>query len=109
MDAQPIQRQPQAQPALPVPAEARVMPHEKQNSEVVRRQLVAAVAGGQPRVMAMRQVDVQFQVDQNINRVIARIVDSETGEVVREVPPDELVDLARRVTALVGAMLDRRV
>jgi flagellar protein FlaG len=41
--------------------------------------------------------------------VVAKVVDSETGEVVREVPPEELLELARRVTALVGAMFDRRV
>jgi hypothetical protein len=100
--------------ALPAPADAlapanRAVRAVEADPEALRRTLVAALGAEGPRIPPPRHVDVKFQVDTQLDRVIAKIVDSETGEVVREVPPEDLVELARRVTALVGAMFDRRV
>jgi flagellar protein FlaG len=98
-----------AAPSLPAPAgQLRANGTDQQDPQAKRRLLLDAMVGSQPQT-SMRQVDVHFEVDESINRVLARIVDSVTGEVVREVPPEELVDLARRITALVGAQLDRQV
>ena len=74
-----------------------------------QRALVRAIAGALDKaVVGPQRMEVRMRVEEDLNRVIARIVDSDTGEVIREVPPDELVDLAKRVQALIGAMYDRR-
>ena len=74
-----------------------------------QRALVRAIAGSLDKaVVAPQRMEVRMRVEEDLNRVIARIVDSDTGEVIREVPPDELVDLAKRVQALIGAMFDKR-
>ncbi len=79
------------------------------NSGETQRALVRAIAGALDKaVVGPQRMEVRMRVEEDLNRVIARIVDSDTGEVIREVPPDELVDLAKRVQALIGAMYDRR-
>jgi flagellar protein FlaG len=79
------------------------------NSAETKRALAAVIAGSLDKaVVAPQRMEVRMRVEEDLNRVIARIVDSDTGEVIREVPPDELVDLAKRVQALIGAMYDKR-
>ena len=46
---------------------------------------------------ALNQIEprIELSVDQELNRVIIRVVDRESGDVVRQIPPEELLDLQR--------------
>ena len=39
--------------------------------------------------------DLQFSVDQDSGRSIVRVVDSETGELIRQIPAEEVLAVAR--------------
>lgn len=59
---------------------------------------------------ALRQLDVHLElsVDERSDEVVARVVNDHTGEVVREIPREEVRDLARRLQeASGGALLDK--
>lgn len=49
---------------------------------------------------------VKLSVDDELHRVVAHVVDSESGEVVREIPPEELLKLAKVLRAF---LVDRSV
>ena len=40
---------------------------------------------------------IQFEVSSENKDVVAKIIDRETGKVIREIPPPELVELAKRM------------
>ena len=40
---------------------------------------------------------LSFKVDDELDMVIVRVVDSETNEVVQELPPEEMLELARHL------------
>lgn len=44
----------------------------------------------------------------NDNRVKIRVVDSQTGHLVREIPPERLMETFTRLEDLVGVLLDHR-
>lgn len=71
--------------------------------------LARALAADDVRDAALPAKDLRLSVDRELDRVVARVVDSESGEVIREVPPEELVELAKTLRALMGQLLDRRV
>ena len=50
---------------------------------------------------------VSFAVDERTGRVICRIMDQETGEVLRQVPPEEMLALAARLDEMIGLIFDR--
>ena len=59
---------------------------------------------------ALRQLDVHLElsVDERSEEVVARVVNDHTGEVVREIPREEVRELARRLQeASGGALLDK--
>ena len=49
-----------------------------------------------PPIASVRRTDLEFEVNKDTREVIVRVIDSESGELVRTIPPDELVhELAR--------------
>ncbi|MBK6690323.1 MAG: flagellar protein FlaG [Deltaproteobacteria bacterium] len=43
------------------------------------------------------QQSLQFEVDADLDRTVVKLVDSKTGEVVRQIPSEELVAIAKRL------------
>lgn len=104
-----VKTQPQTiQPTATAVREPRIARALATENGEERRQLLRALTGSvENAVTAPQRMEVRMQVEKDLDRVITRVVDGDTGEVIREVPPDELVELAKRMKAL-GAMLDRR-
>ena len=50
--------------------------------------------------------DIRMDVDDDTGRVVAQIIDRETREVLRQVPLQELLDIASRLNDLVGLLFD---
>jgi flagellar protein FlaG len=49
---------------------------------------------------------VSFEYREKINRVIVRIVDSQTNEVVREMPPKDVIKLLEHIQEYMGMLVD---
>ncbi len=79
------------------------------DQSAMRRQLLRAIAGSGDARLAPSRVEVRMTVDEQLDRVVARVIDRDSGKVVREIPPEALLDLARKMHALIGALYDRRV
>lgn len=50
---------------------------------------------------------LQFQVSED--RVVVRVIDTESGSIVREIPPEKLLEAFGRLEKLVGLLLDQRI
>lgn len=55
------------------------------------------------------QRDLKINVDENTGRIIVKVTSKETGKVIREIPPDELLDLAARIEEMTGILFDEKV
>ena len=51
----------------------------------------------------------QFRVDQNINRIIVKIIDRETDKVIKEIPPREIQHLLAGLQEMVGLLVDEEM
>jgi hypothetical protein len=51
---------------------------------------------------------VELDIDRGSGRVVGRFIDSQTGEVVRQVPPKELLRLLAKTRELIGALFDEK-
>ena len=50
---------------------------------------------------------VDYEIDQETHEVVIRVVDSETGEVVRQIPGEDFVKLAQRIAESNRKFLDQ--
>ena len=49
---------------------------------------------------------VRFENDKDTHELIVKIVDQETDEVVRQIPPEELINLSKRLEELSGNIVN---
>ncbi|WP_323846722.1 flagellar protein FlaG [Microbulbifer magnicolonia] len=69
-------------------------------------------ASGEELVKAVQQVNealrnygVQFETSEDSGRVIIRLVDRESGELIRQIPPEEALNAAQRLEEVRGRLL----
>ena len=48
--------------------------------------------------------ELQFRVDEGSGRTVIRVIDSKTEEVIREIPPDEILTLRERLSEVQGVL-----
>lgn len=58
--------------------------------------------------------DLEFSIDEDTGTQVLRVVDAETGELVRQIPPDQILHIISRIEemkgeTLPGVLLDDRV
>ena len=49
--------------------------------------------------------EIQFSVDSESNQTIIKVIDANTGEVIRQLPPDEMMRLVKRLDELEGLLV----
>ncbi len=52
---------------------------------------------------------IRLDVDDELHRVIIKLIDKETGEVIRQIPPEELIELAKKMKDIEGLFVDKEV
>lgn len=90
-----------AAPPSDVARAARAEKVAAQEAETAQAEEAAPVAEFPRQELAIRK-------DDEINRVVVQVLDSETGEVVRQIPSEEWVRHLRRLRGAKGLFVDRK-
>ena len=53
-------------------------------------------------------VDLQFSIHEASGELMVTVIDASTGEVIREVPPSEILELASKIEEMIGLIFDQR-
>jgi flagellar protein FlaG len=88
-------------PAEPVRQAPAAPPLEVRKIESVTRQIDS--------FLRSMNKSLQFRVDDSTGRMIVSICDSETGEVLRQVPGEEALRIAQSLESRLSGMLDEKV
>jgi flagellar protein FlaG len=111
-DAAPTRNEAVSAPSAPVSSEqaeksALRLPGTEQSHTPELAQLEQVVEKMNKAVQIFNQT-LQFEVTRS-HRIVIRVLDTNTGEVIRQIPPDEFLDNVRRVEDAMGVLIDRRV
>ncbi len=50
----------------------------------------------------------EFKIHEGTGRIMVKLVDNETDEVIKEIPPEKILDLVASIWDLVGILVDER-
>ena len=50
----------------------------------------------------------EFKIHDGTNRIMVKLVDNKTGDVIKEIPPEKILDLVASIWDLVGILVDER-
>lgn len=51
---------------------------------------------------------IQFSFNQEADQMVVEVVDNQTQEVIKTIPPKALVDLAAKIGEMVGMLMDKK-
>lgn len=54
----------------------------------------------------MRPYGVEFELSETPSRVVTRLVDRDTRELIRQIPTEEVMRIAEHLEALQGGLID---
>jgi flagellar protein FlaG len=74
-------------------------------SAEARESLEEAMAGLSELIQSQRR-SLEFSVDATSGRTVIRVLDAETKETIRQIPPEEVVNLSRWLKGSSGALFD---
>ncbi len=63
-------------------------------------------ASGGPTLPEFKHYALSFRVEKETNRIVVQVIDSETKQVVRSVPPEDVVRALRHAGGAPGALVD---
>ncbi|PUU88176.1 flagellar protein FlaG [Halanaerobium sp.] len=52
---------------------------------------------------------LSFQIHEDTEELMVQVVDLKTDEVIKELPPEEMLDLKARIHEMVGILIDEKV
>ena len=76
--------------------------------ELEPSKLTELVTDVQKNVNMIHGVDLEFSIHEASGEIMVTVMDGSTGEVIREVPPSEILDLAAKLEEMVGLMFDQK-
>jgi len=61
------------------------------------------------RLSRFFKTEAQFTIERELNMIIIKIKDRDTGEIVRQIPPEVAVKIAKNFQELMGILFDEKV
>lgn len=93
---------PAASAQVPAAAVAETMPQQQPASQ---EQLQRAMESVKEIVEAKAPNSLSFSIDDASGKTIVKVSDAQTGEMIRQIPSEELLDIARSLDKLQGMLL----
>ena len=102
---------PSVKPIATAPVEQRaqaekVLPAANTNVSTSQTELDKSIEQIQV-MMDLRQRSVQFSTDNESGTNVVKVVDSESGDVIRQMPAEELLSFMRNLTRMMGTFIDK--
>ena len=96
----------------PVQQEAKV-PEQKQEAsqadqEAVKERLESSVSQLKDLVQSVQR-DLQFSIDDSSGKTVITVLDSTTEEIIRQIPSDEVLALAKNIASMKGVLFSAEV
>lgn len=58
-------------------------------------------------VLAQLNIQLDFEIDKTLGKVIVKVINKETGKVIRQIPPEEMLKIAKRMEEMSGILIDK--
>jgi flagellar protein FlaG len=79
---------------------------QTETSMSTMKQLLDVIADSSGINMSMARIS--FSEDKDTGDIVIKIIDNKTDEVIKQIPPEEVVELRKRLGDLQGLMIDKK-
>ena len=92
-------------PESTIPAGQQVEEQLKEESTQVTQEMLAEL---EQDIESIHNIGLQFSMHNDTGRTMIKIMDKATNKVIREIPSEEVLDLAAKIEEMIGILFDRQ-
>lgn len=63
----------------------------------------------QNKIESINNFRIQFSEHEATGRILVKVIDKETEELIREIPPEDLLDALAKLDEMIGILFDKKV
>jgi len=93
----------------PVQAKAPRISGQQKDVESALQATMDQVSKQIQETLGMIDFTLNFSVDPVTQTVVAKVINAQTGKIIREIPPSELLALARSMKEMEGILFDEKI
>jgi flagellar protein FlaG len=82
---------------------------EQESREAFSRQNLERAAQFLEQTFRLFNKRLKFSVNEEIDRVVVKVVDAATDKVIKEIPPEEMQRLIARIKETIGLLFDEKI
>jgi len=94
--------------SAPAAVKAPVMPEPAPQQQPSKEQVQKAMESIKQMVESKAPNSLQFSVDNETGKTVVRISDVKTGEMIRQIPSEEMLEIARSLDRMQGMLLQQK-
>lgn len=91
------------------PAVAEKSSAEKKEVKENTREEVERVAQAMDEYVKSNQRSLRIQVHQGTGDIMVKVISKEDGKTIREIPPEEMLNLAAKMEKMIGVLFNKEV
>lgn len=61
------------------------------------------------KFVRVRNTRFEFSVHEGTEKIMVKVIDEETNEIIREIPPEQILNMVAKMWELAGILVDERV
>jgi len=60
------------------------------------------------KALVMTKTQLEFSIHEKTKEIMVKVIDSDTKEIIREIPPEKILDMVAKMLELTGILVDER-
>lgn len=86
---------------------SQMTPQEKIELPISEQVVINAIERANKAISGVNR-KFEFSIHEKTKEIMVKVIDSETNEVIREIPPEKILDLVAKMWELAGIIVDER-
>lgn len=87
--------------------ETNVPVHEKKEHHISEKSVIDAIEKANKAIIGTR-TQMEFSIHEKTKEIMVKVIDSETKEVIREIPQEKILDMVAKMWEMAGILVDER-
>ncbi len=80
---------------------------EKQELPIAEKTVINAIERAN-KAISGANTKFEFSIHQKTKQIMVKVIDSDTGDVIREIPPEKTLDMVAKMWEMAGIVVDER-
>lgn len=76
-------------------------------AEKLSKEEITALVEELNKAMQMVGTTLAFYVDEHTKKTVVKVLDAQTHEVIRQIPPEQMLEISQKISELMGILVDQ--